>query len=261
MWLFYPSVGFLSVVQKPGESQLTIRARVASDLDRLRDRYLPTLSATVANAGTDYLFRARVSRKAFSEAMARMARDIDYANFKNEVAKVSGKGRAHIYSGVWTQLLALEHAEPAPAKQKSVAASPIPEGCGFGGVLVDAEGRVLLREPSGHYGGYVWTYAKGGAEPGETPEETALCEVREETGIVGEILCRLPGEYRGDTGVTVFYLMRPKKTGGKFGKETATIRWVTPDEAAKMIEQTTSERGRQRDAQVLKDALAAWQAQ
>ena len=90
------------MVQKPGETQLTVRARVAADLDRLRERYLPTLSATVANAGTDYPFRARASRKAFSEAMARMGEDIDYANFKNEV----GKGRAEIYSGVWTRLLA-----------------------------------------------------------------------------------------------------------------------------------------------------------
>ncbi len=116
MWLF-TTIGFFSVVQKPGEAQLTVRARVAADLDRLRERYLPTMSATVANAGTDYPFRARVSRKAFSEAMARMGEDIDYANFKNEVAKVSGKGRAGIYSGVWTRLLALEQAEPVGAKK------------------------------------------------------------------------------------------------------------------------------------------------
>lgn len=137
-------------------------------------------------------------------------------------------------------------------------ASPTPKGASFGGVLIDAEGRVLLREPSGHYGGYVWTFAKGGADPDETPEEAALREVLEETGVVGEIICRLPGEFRGDTGVTVFYLMRPVKVGGKFGKETAAIRWVTPDEAAKLIEQTMSERGRKRDAQVLKAAFAAW---
>ena len=62
-------VVFLSVVQKPGEAQLTVRARVAADLDPLRERYVPSLSATVANDGTDYPFRARVSRKAFSEAM------------------------------------------------------------------------------------------------------------------------------------------------------------------------------------------------
>ena len=257
MWLFYPSVGFLSIVQKPGEAQLTVRARVATDLDRLRERYLPTLSATVANVGTDYPFRARASRKAFSEAMARMGEDIGYSNFKNEVAKVSGKGRAGIYSGVWTKLLALEQSEPVAAK-KAPPAPAVGKGCSFGGVLIDAEGRVLLREPSGHYGGYVWTFAKGRAAEGETPEETAVREVLEETGVVGEIICRLAGEHRGDTSVTVFYLMRPKKTGGKFSKETVAIRWVTPDDAVKLIEQTVSECGRKRDAQVLKAAITAW---
>jgi len=45
MWLF-TNFGFFSVVQKPGDSLLTIRARAAFDLDRLRDEYLPTLSPT-----------------------------------------------------------------------------------------------------------------------------------------------------------------------------------------------------------------------
>ena len=35
MWLF-TTVGFFSVVQKPGTDKLTVRARVAPDLDRLR---------------------------------------------------------------------------------------------------------------------------------------------------------------------------------------------------------------------------------
>ena len=125
MWLV-TTIGFFSVVQKPGAVQLTVRARVAADLDRLRERYLPTLSTTVANVGTDYPFRARVSRTAFSEAMARMVGDIDYANFKNGVTKVSGKGRAGIYSGVWTQLLALEQSEPDEAAKriKQTASKP-----------------------------------------------------------------------------------------------------------------------------------------
>jgi len=112
MWLF-TTIGFFSVVRKPRETKLTVRSRVAADLDRLRERYLPTLSPTVVNAGTDYPFRARVARKEFSKALARMGEDIGYTNFKNEVAKVSGKGRAEIYSGVWTRLLALEKCEPA----------------------------------------------------------------------------------------------------------------------------------------------------
>lgn len=108
MWLFHPRAGFFSIVQKPGEARLTVRARVAADLDRLRRFYLPTLSATVANAGTDYTFRATASREAVSKAAAQMAAEIDYPNFKNEVANRGGKKRAAIYSRVWVELLALQ---------------------------------------------------------------------------------------------------------------------------------------------------------
>ena len=35
--------GFYSIVQKGGETDLSIRARAGADLDRLREPYLPTL--------------------------------------------------------------------------------------------------------------------------------------------------------------------------------------------------------------------------
>ncbi|GDY21944.1 hypothetical protein LBMAG56_32910 [Verrucomicrobiota bacterium] len=84
------TIGFINVVQKPGDAELTVRARVAAYLERLRERHLPTLSATAANAGTDYPFQARVTRRAFRGALATPAGDINYANFKHEVTKVSG---------------------------------------------------------------------------------------------------------------------------------------------------------------------------
>jgi len=86
----------------------------------------------------------------------------------------------------------------------------------FGGVLIDAQGQVLLREPSNHYDGYVWTFAKGKREPGDTPEETALREVLEETGYHAEIVDRIPGSYPGGTGYTEYFLMRPVGKLGKF---------------------------------------------
>ena len=56
----------------------------------------------------------------------------------------------------------------------------------YGGIVVDAKGRILLREPSGHFDGYVWTFPKGRPQPGETAEEAALRETREETGWSGD---------------------------------------------------------------------------
>ena len=61
----------------------------------------------------------------------------------------------------------------------------------FGGVLVRDDGKILLREPKGHYGGYVWTFPKGRAGAGECAREAALREVHEETGYRARITGRL----------------------------------------------------------------------
>ncbi len=116
MWLFHPEVGFLSVVRKPGDgrssrSQLTIRARARADLDRLRKLYLPTLSATVSTGGTDYPYRARATAIDWSDACSTMAREIDYGNFKSEVARVQGHHREAAYHKVWAALMGLEDAD------------------------------------------------------------------------------------------------------------------------------------------------------
>lgn len=48
----------------------------------------------------------------------------------------------------------------------------------YGGVVIDARGRVLLHRPRNLFDGYHWTFPKGKADAGETPEQAAL---REET--------------------------------------------------------------------------------
>jgi 8-oxo-dGTP diphosphatase len=52
----------------------------------------------------------------------------------------------------------------------------IPKADAYGAVIFNAKGQVLLREPSGHFGGYVWTFAKGRPDAGESPAETAIRE-------------------------------------------------------------------------------------
>ena len=99
MWIFTP-FGFFSVVQKQGSPVLTVRARVRDDLDRLRERYLPSLSPTITGAGTDYRYRATVPHEKLAHAMAAIVRDIDYCNFKSEVARRDGPSRAGVYHEV-----------------------------------------------------------------------------------------------------------------------------------------------------------------
>jgi 8-oxo-dGTP diphosphatase len=60
------------------------------------------------------------------------------------------------------------------------------------------KGRVLLRRPKGDFDGYVWTFPKGRPDAGETPEQAALREVKEETGYSAKVIGKLPGSFRGE---------------------------------------------------------------
>jgi hypothetical protein len=101
MWLI-TRYGFFSVVQKPGEKDLTIRARARADLEALRRRYLPSMGDIRVDEGTDYHYRA--SHAAVAEALRCSVMDVNYANFKDTVADEQGPERAHIYSRVWSVL-------------------------------------------------------------------------------------------------------------------------------------------------------------
>jgi 8-oxo-dGTP pyrophosphatase MutT (NUDIX family) len=114
---------------------------------------------------------------------------------------------------------------------------------------------MLLHEPRNHFDGYVWTFPKGRPDEGETPEQAALREVREETGYAARIIVKLEGSYVGGTTVTEYFMMEPMGSPTDFDSETASIRWATPDEAEVLIAMTTNKKGRERDLAVLKSLL------
>jgi 8-oxo-dGTP pyrophosphatase MutT (NUDIX family) len=93
-------------------------------------------------------------------------------------------------------------------------------------VLVDERGHVTIREPANHYGGYVWSYAKGRMDPGETAQQTARRELGEETGLTGRVLAMI-GDFKGDTSVTRLYV--GVRTGGDetTGPETWSVKTVS----------------------------------
>jgi ADP-ribose pyrophosphatase YjhB (NUDIX family) len=262
MWLI-TTRGFFSIVEKPGdaaEAMLTIRARVRADLEALRE-VLPTLGAISDEGGTDYPFRARAPRQAVAAAMAELVGMIDYANFKNAVADRQGHARAATYGEVWSTLHTLTADAKAQARTDRRPPS-IPKADAYGGVLVDEAGRVLLREPKGHFGGYVWTFPKGRPDPGraEAPDQVALREVREETGYCARIVAAIADVFPGTTTKTAFFLMEPMGKPQAPDAETASVRWVPFAEAPALIAQSTTTIGRERDLAVLAAAEALWRA-
>jgi 8-oxo-dGTP diphosphatase len=146
--------------------------------------------------------------------------------------------------------------KPAP---KAVAFS-VPKADTYGGVVFDAIGRTLLREPAGHFGGYVWTFAKGGPDAGETPQQTALREVLEETGYSCRITGAIPIAFAGTTSTAAFFLTETLGDQGAFSNETAQTCWADPTEARRLIKLSKSAKGVKRDLAVLDAAIVALEA-
>jgi len=124
----------------------------------------------------------------------------------------------------------------------------------FGGVLMNSDGKVLLREPSNHFGGYAWTFPKGRRDPGETPEQAALREVKEETGYDAKIVGTIEKGFEGDTTVTKFFKMEVVGEQGETDWETNATGWFTIDEAKAKIGESPNEAGRDRDHDILNHA-------
>jgi len=103
--------GFYSVVDKGVvEGELCVRARVRADLERLCQ--LPSMQKYARDIQEselgDYRCRINVRHEDWTEAAARLAREIDYSNFKNAVKARQGAHRAYIYTNVWTALYELQ---------------------------------------------------------------------------------------------------------------------------------------------------------
>jgi 8-oxo-dGTP pyrophosphatase MutT (NUDIX family) len=119
-----------------------------------------------------------------------------------------------------------------------------------GGVLVKViRGRPMLAaiRPRGKPEG-LWALPKGKIDPGERPEETAVREVQEETGVEGRLVEKLGDvkyTYTRRGGERVFkivsfYLLRAGR--GRIGQigeamqiEVEEARWLPLDEAPRLL--------------------------
>src|SRR5262245_51144852 len=127
----------------------------------------------------------------------------------------------------------------------------------FGGVVINEQSKVLLRQPMDQSKGHSWTFPKGKPLEGESPDQTALREVLEETGIRARILQKLEGTYNGRNTSNEYFLMSPVEDTGRFDEETHSITWVTKTEARELILLTQKRNRRRRDLRVLKNAYQA----
>jgi hypothetical protein len=106
MWIF-TTQGFYSVVAyREDPERLLVRARTRADIEALR-KQIPSLEP-FEDPEADYRHRAIVSGEEWIAALALLAAEIDYDNFKNEVASRQGYERARLYGYVWDKLLSLQ---------------------------------------------------------------------------------------------------------------------------------------------------------
>src|SRR6185312_15342658 len=73
-----------------------------------------------------------------------------------------------------------------------------------GVVIHEPDGRVWLIKPTKGFGGYYYTFPKGGIDEGLSPQANAIKEAYEETGLKVRIT-GFAGDYEGDTSVTRLY--------------------------------------------------------
>lgn len=107
MWLLTPR-GFYSVVANRDDPEtVLVRARVREDLESLAD-VVEDGVAILETRERDYRFRVVLRREEWSRVLALLAGEIDYPNFKAEVGRRQGHGRAEIYGEVWAVLHRLQ---------------------------------------------------------------------------------------------------------------------------------------------------------
>lgn len=82
----------------------------------------------------------------------------------------------------------------------------IPEGkhLAAGIIMEEPDGRIWTVTPMNYYGGYVNTFPKGTVNDGESPQEAAVREVHEETGLLAKIT-GFAGDINRTTSVTRYY--------------------------------------------------------
>lgn len=115
MWLVTPYGFYSAIAHRSKPDTLIVRARARTDLETLIERF--ELNATIETIlKADYPHRIELPKSTWADVVARMAQSIDYANFKDEAKRVSGKRRADVLMRVWSALRDIERDDPTLPK-------------------------------------------------------------------------------------------------------------------------------------------------
>ena len=99
--------------------------------------------------------------------------------------------------------------------------------------LIDADGRVLIgQRPAGKSMAGLWEFPGGKFEPGESPEDCLIRELKEELGIDVKVECLAPLTF-ASFRYPDFHLLMPlwicrRWTGLPVGREGQVLKWVRP---------------------------------
>ena len=122
MWLFTKHGFYSAVCARQGDGshgqpvdpdRMMVRARIRNHLAALKDRFADMLAdcEIMEFSGTDYAFRIFVAKKVWSNVLVGLNEEMDYDNFKSEVARFQGRegtGYEHSLHDVWSVMNRLQ---------------------------------------------------------------------------------------------------------------------------------------------------------
>lgn len=230
-------------------------------------------SASLINDEGDIITRDRGSREQSLDASIRKLGRIVKSKILENYYKNThhmGTGGTHGYkpSSFGTQQQQLfggsSWSTSSSKHSKPYVPKPFVYSKSYGGVLIREDGNILVVEPANHFSGVRWTFPKGGIDEGETTEECALREVKEESGWNAEIVKKIEGSWKGSSTITEYYLMKPIGEQGEWqyqgtSKEETWQTVFVPYDCARLLVATSKTKSSViRDVEVLDLAYELW---
>jgi len=122
MWLFTRHGFYSAVCARQGDgghgqpvnpNRIMVRARLRPHLEALKDHFPDLLGNSEIKefVGTDYAYRIFVDKPTWTQVMVGLSDELDYDNFKSEVARFQGQDGAdyeHSLHKVWSVMYGLQ---------------------------------------------------------------------------------------------------------------------------------------------------------